>query len=178
MAWWFFLPAGFANMGPVFANKIPGFNRWETPMDFGKSLRGQRIFGDNKRVRGLVAGIVLATLTIALQKYFFGHSAWVVEHSWLDYQPASVWLLGPLFGAGALIGDAVESYFKRRRGIAPGHLWFPFDQTDYIIGGLLFSAPLAKPSLALALTVLGLFFGLHIVVVYIAYLTGFKDRPI
>jgi CDP-2,3-bis-(O-geranylgeranyl)-sn-glycerol synthase len=177
-ALWFFLPAGLANAGPVFANRIPGLNRWKTPMDFGKTYRGQRIFGANKTVRGLVVGIVLATLMIALQKHLFTRNLWVLEHSALDYRAASVWLLGPLFGAGALIGDAVESFFKRRRGILPGHTWFPFDQLDYIIGGLLFVAPIAKPSLGLVIAVMGVYFTLHLITVYVGYRTGFRDKPI
>ncbi len=177
-AFWLFLPAGLANMGPVFANKIPWLKRWEAPLDFGKSWRGQRIFGANKRWRGLVIGMVLATIAVGVQKYLFTRNLWVLEHSWLDYRPAGVWLLGPLFGAGALLGDAVESFFKRRRGIPPGHPWFPFDQTDYIIGALIFTASIAKPSLGLAIAVLGTYFVLHVVTVYVGYLTGFRERPI
>ena len=42
---YFLLPAGFANMAPVFAKKI-NFLRY--PVDFGLKLRGRRIFGKNK----------------------------------------------------------------------------------------------------------------------------------
>ncbi len=177
-ALWYFLPAGIANTGPVFGNKIPGFNRWETPLDFGLQYKEQRIFGPNKRIRGLVVGIVLATLVIGIQKYLFAHYLWVLEHSWFDYRPAWVWLLGPLFGTGALLGDAVESFFKRQRGIPAGQPWFPLDQLDYIIGGLLFAVPFTNPSFGLLVSVFVVYFGLHLAVAYCAYLLRLKDTPI
>jgi CDP-diglyceride synthetase len=64
---WFFLPAGIANMSPVLANKIPGINQWKTPLDFGKSWRGKRIFGNNKTWRGLIFGTLIASLVGLIQ---------------------------------------------------------------------------------------------------------------
>ena len=55
-ALWFFLPAGLANGAPVIANKVPLINKWITPLDFGKTWGGKRIFGSNKTWRGLVVG--------------------------------------------------------------------------------------------------------------------------
>ena len=40
---------------------------------------------------------------------------------------------------GALIGDIIESFFKRRVGIERGKNWIPFDQLDFILGVLFFS---------------------------------------
>ena len=55
-ALWFFLPAGLANAAPVFASRIPKSEKLALPLDFGKSFRGKRIFGENKTFRGLLAG--------------------------------------------------------------------------------------------------------------------------
>lgn len=44
----FFLPAGLSNMAPVLINKVPVINRWNTPLDFGKSYKGERILGKTK----------------------------------------------------------------------------------------------------------------------------------
>lgn len=167
-AFLFFLPAGFANMAPLFANKIPGLNRWDTPMDFGSSYRGKRLLGANKRIRGLVFGTLLAAAVgyVIILSYSlpYAHSTYVIGAA--------------LMGFGALFGDAVESFFKRQRGIQPGQQWFPFDQTDYIVGGLLISYPVLSPSLEVLLHVFIIYFGLHLLVSYIGYLTGFKDKPI
>ena len=167
-AFLYFLPAGFANMAPLFANKIPGLNKWQTPMDFGKSYKGVRIFGQNKSFRGLACGIVLAGLA-AYVIYQFSSPA---------YNVTTYVVGGALMGLGALLGDAVESFFKRRAGIKPGNAWFPFDQLDYIIGGLLVSYPVLTPSASTILRVIALYFGLHLLVSYIGYLLGFKEKPI
>lgn len=168
----FFLPAGIANMTPVLANKIPVFNRWRAPMDFGRSFRGQRVFGANKTWRGLVYGAVLGGLVGAVV-----FQVWpsVFETFKISANP---FLVGALLGAGALVGDAVESFFKRQNGVKPGESWFPFDQTDYIIGGLLFVWPLASLTLQTAGIIFISYFGLHVIVSYIGYLLKFKDKPI
>lgn len=172
LAFWFFAPAGPANFAPVLANPIPYFNRWTTPMDFGKSFRGRRIFGDNKTWRGLVSGVVVGTLLATIQYYVWvptqlsGHSVWFFV------------LLGALLGFGALAGDAVESFIKRQVGIKPGGAWFPFDQIDFIIGGILASLVLVRLPLSVYAWIFVLYFGLHIVFAYIAYLLHLKDTPI
>ncbi len=164
----FFLPAGISNMTPVFSSKIPYVKNWNTPLDFGKSYRGQRVFGKNKTWRGLLSGVVLGTLTgyILSQTYF------------TDYDTVLFTLLAASMSFGALAGDAVESFFKRQRGIPSGKPWFPFDQTDYIIGGLLFTLPVTIVPFWVAAWVLALYFGLHLLSSYIGYLLGLKELPI
>lgn len=173
----FFLPAAAANAAPVFANKIPTLSSWNTPLDFGKSYKGRRIFGENKKLRGVVFGSFIGALTGALV-----HLLWpqVVQELYaVPIAPLlNMVLLGAILGLGALIGDAVESFFKRQLGVKPGHSWFPFDQIDFIIGGLLFAAPFVSLSAALIGSVFLIFFGLHLLAGYIAYLLRLKDRPI
>ena len=169
LAFLFFLPAGFSNMAPVFASKLPMVRDWKTPLDFGKSLRDHRVFGANKTWRGLLSGIIAGTLLgLLLYAPFFSD----------DYSLGRFLGIAAAMSAGALIGDAVESFFKRQRGIASGKAWFPFDQTDYIIGGLLFVWPFGVLSWSLVLWIFGIFFGLHLLSSYIGYLIGFKDSPI
>jgi len=113
---WLFLPAVIANIAPVFAaryNWLPAFN---LPIDNGVSFRGVRLLGDNKTWRGLVVGIIIGSTVGILQG-----------------SP----VVGLLLSAGALIGDATKSFFKRQLKIAPGKSWVPFDQIDYILGALL-----------------------------------------
>jgi CDP-2,3-bis-(O-geranylgeranyl)-sn-glycerol synthase len=162
----FFLPAGIANMFPVFSNKIPVLRDWNTPLDFGKTWRGKRIFGPHKTWRGLVSGTVMGTLVGMI---IFGA---------LVNATREIILLSALMSAGALVGDAVESFFKRQRGVASGKPWFPFDQTDYIIGGLLFTLPFGVLPAWLVIWVFIMYFGLHLISSYIGYLLGFKDAPI
>lgn len=174
---WFFLPAGVANATPVFANKIPLLNRWKTPLDFGRSYRGKRIFGANKTWRGLVFGSFIGALTGILIATVYPPSASAVGIAPL-LPKASMALLGGLLGLGALSGDAIESFFKRQKGVAAGKSWFPFDQIDYIIGGLLLSSIVVQLSITEYIVVALTWFVLHVVSAYIGYLLKLKDTPI
>jgi CDP-2,3-bis-(O-geranylgeranyl)-sn-glycerol synthase len=162
----FFLPAGISNMVPVFASKLPGLRNWNTPLDFGRTYKGKRIFGKNKTWRGLLCGTIAGTL-VAMMVY---GTFWNIDLLAIS--------LGAAMSAGALVGDAVESFFKRQRGIESGKAWFPFDQTDYIIGGLLFTLPFGILPLWLVIWVFIMYFGLHLLSSYIGYLLGLKNDPI
>ena len=165
-----FSPAGIANAMPVFANKIPVINKWKTPLDFGHSWRGKRIFGANKSWRGLISGVLAAVLV----GVFVANPILAATTSH-ERMPVGLMIM---LGLGALIGDAVESFFKRQLNRPPGTSWFPFDQTDYIIGGLLFALPFQALDVPTAGTILILYFVLHLVFSYVGYLLGLKEKPI
>jgi CDP-2,3-bis-(O-geranylgeranyl)-sn-glycerol synthase len=178
-ALWFFLPAGLANAVPVFAARLEGMRRWNTPMDSGKTFRGKRIFGDNKTWRGILAGILTACLTVAAQHWLAVNTSYIGFISGtVDYFSADILWLGPLLGIGALAGDALESFVKRQLGVDPGGSWFPFDQIDYIIGGLLLSLLFVRLELATYAVIFITWFLLHLLSVYLGYLLRIRSRPI
>ena len=168
MAFLFFLPAGIANASPVLANKVPLLNRWRTPLDFGISWHQKRLLGNNKTWRGLFTGTILAGITGVLL-FPFVDSAPNLE---------TAFGLSLLMGFGALLGDAIESLIKRRIGVPAGQSWFPFDQIDYIIGGLAVVAPFANISLKTLGLIFVTYFVLHLITAYTAYRLGLKDAPI
>ena len=179
LAVWFFLPAGLANAAPILAAPFPLIKKWNAPIDCGKMYRGKRILGSHKTWRGLVVGIITATLVLWLQQLAISHNA--VLQSWTDqvkYVSLPTLIVGPLFGIGALGGDAIESFFKRQRGVAPGQGWFPFDQTDYIIGGAIATAPYVRLRLVQYVELLLIWLIVHIVASYIGFLLHLKERPI
>jgi CDP-2,3-bis-(O-geranylgeranyl)-sn-glycerol synthase len=168
-AWWFFLPAGIANMAPMFASRLPVLRRWSLPIDFGKSYHGGRLLGDSKTWRGLLFGAFVAGLIT------------LIQYKLVKTSPESlvfVFAIGAAMGFGALFGDAVESFFKRRLNHKPGESWFPFDQVDYIIGGLVFVYPFKPLAAKFILTILILYFVLHLIVSYIGYILKLKPSPI
>lgn len=176
---WFFLPAGLANMAPVFASMIPGLKNWDTPLDFGLEFRGKRIFGNSKTWRGLLFGIVIATITLGLQVWAFNNFGWAQDiANNINYFILPVYVLGPLFAIGALGGDALASFFKRQRGIDPGESWFPFDQLDYIVGGLLTSFLVISLTLREYVAIIVVWFCVHLLVVYIGYILGIRKSKI
>jgi len=176
---WFFLPAGIANMMPVFAARWPIIKNYNYPMDFKLTFRGRRVFGSHKTMRGLFIGIIFATLTLWLQQLAVLHipalGPWI---KYVDYAALPVLILGPLFALGALLGDAIESFFKRQVNIKPGDGWFPFDQTDYIIGGAIATVPFVALTFWQYVLLIVTWFTLHIVATTIGFFLGVKDKPI
>jgi CDP-2,3-bis-(O-geranylgeranyl)-sn-glycerol synthase len=178
-ALWFFMPAAFANGIPVIVAKIPGLQQLEAPMDFGLTYRGKRLLGSHKTWRGFVAGIITSTLTLWLQQLAVAHFGWA---QWLtsqvDYVNLPTLLLGPILGAAALTGDAIESFLKRQRNTPPGEGWFPWDQLDYILAAAVASVPFVALNLWQYAWLIGFWFVIHIVSTYIGYLMGLRERPI
>ncbi len=179
-ALWFFLPAGFGNAAPIFVAKLPFVRRFDAPIDRGLHIRGKRLLGAHKTWRGLIAGMIAATAVLWLQQLIVRHVGWT--HVFVDpihgYHELPVLLLGPLLGFGALAGDAVESFFKRQRGTAPGDSWFPFDQIDYIIGAALASLPVVTMNLYVYLWAFIAWPTIHVVSSGIGYIVGLKEKPI
>jgi CDP-2,3-bis-(O-geranylgeranyl)-sn-glycerol synthase len=168
-AFWFFLPAGIANMSPVLANRLPILRSWKTPIDLGMSYRGKRLMGDNKTWRGLLFGT------------FTGAAIGLIQYRVISSSPEStafIIAVTAALGFGALFGDGVMSIFKRQRGVAPGKSWFPFDQIDYIIGGLLFANLFIALTVADVLRITIIYFCLHLIFSYIGYFIGVKKTPL
>jgi CDP-2,3-bis-(O-geranylgeranyl)-sn-glycerol synthase len=135
-AFWIVIPIYVANASAV----IVGGG---TPIDFGKTWNdGRRILGDGKTWRGLFAGTFLgmtAGFGLAVVASYLSTS----EYNFLRLTnfegfPVMIVILFSLC-FGALLGDVIESFFKRRIGKGRGQDWIPFDQLDFIVGALLFS---------------------------------------
>ena len=121
-------------MAPVFLRRLPVL---AAPMDFGRSLAGKRIFGDNKTWRGFLSGLLASLVIIKIQSSFY---PFPTGFTFINYEfPAIVWL-GLAMGAGAILGDAAGSFLKRRLGIPPGGNLPIIDQIDWIVGAMLASS--------------------------------------
>lgn len=93
---------------------------WITPLDLGASLRGKRIFGDNKKVRGLL----VMPLAAALAFFVLGTAraelpAWIAGGLWPVSNAHLAWV-GLVAGAAFMLAELPNSFAKRRLQIAPG----------------------------------------------------------
>ncbi len=123
-AFWFFLPAYVANPTAVLFGG-------GTPMDFGKVLKdGNRLFGDGKTWRGLGGGMMCGAI---LGLVLWG-IAWLVhpELSYGGFPDGLVTVV--LLPMGALLGDLVGSFIKRRMGKEKGAPVLGLDQYDFFVG--------------------------------------------
>lgn len=142
MCLYLMLPGAIANMMPVFAQNILFLNY---PVDFNKTWRKKPIFGSHKTYRGFFFGILGAIVVAYLQSLLYTFPA--IQHiSFFDFQQTSFLFIGFLMGFGVLFGDLVKSFFKRRLDIKPGARFFPWDQLDLVIGGLVFVSFIKLPT--------------------------------
>jgi CDP-2,3-bis-(O-geranylgeranyl)-sn-glycerol synthase len=114
----FILPAWVANGAPV----IFGGG---APLDLGAKLGGKPLFGKHKTVKGTVSGLS-AGIIIAL-----------VESAFMP------WLLltGVALSVGAIVGDLLGSFIKRRMNRKEGTNIFILDQYLFFVMALLFALP-------------------------------------
>lgn len=135
-AFWLILPAYIANGSAV----LVGGGK---SIDFGTTWwDGKRILGDGKTWRGLFAGTFLGMtggfgLVVAAKYIRLSDFAYLNLNDFEGF-PLMIPIIFSLC-FGALIGDIVKSFFKRRIGKNRGEDWIIFDQIDFILGALLFS---------------------------------------
>ena len=124
-------PAYFANIVAFWSSKIRLLKPLDKPIDLKLTwIDGNRILGDSKTCRGILSGLMISTV-IAYFLYYVSNA--IISYSSLE----EALFLGFLAGIGAMGGDLVRSFFKRRIGLRSGENWFPFDDLDFALGALL-----------------------------------------
>lgn len=165
---YFVVPAYFANMAPVLAKKLNLLKKMNFPVDMNATFYRKPIFGRHKTFRGLIVGITTGIILAYIQTSLYNLSffKWI---SITDY--SNPFLLGFLLGMGAMLGDLLKSFFKRRIGIPLGRPFIPFDQIDFIIGAYIFVIPFyySVLSLNLVITSIVVSFFLHILVNHVSF---------
>ncbi len=163
-ALFYLLPAYIANMFPVITGKIPG-PKW---------IIQERWFGSHKTWRGFLAAYLGGVLTIWGQTYLVQHFEFWQNLSLLNYAQISIWKWGFLFGIGALTGDLVKSFVKRRLNKPSGSPWFPWDQIDLVLGAIIFTYPFYQLELKHLIILIIITPLLHFLTNVIAYFIGLK----
>ncbi len=172
---WFFLPAFAGNIAPVLAAHYHWLPRLNLPLDGGAYLGSNRLLGQNKTIRGVVVGLLAGALVGGFQFIIVAliPAEVVVINAYHNLIGAVS--LGMLISCGALLGDAIKSFYKRRLHIPAGISWKPWDQIDIVIGVLLVTFPFFPFSLSqffLSLIVIGL--GMFIIS-YFGFRLGIKE---
>jgi CDP-2,3-bis-(O-geranylgeranyl)-sn-glycerol synthase len=151
-----------------FANATPIIFHGKFPIDFGKKIGQQRIFGKGKTwvgffsgvLGGLIAGSFFATIFPGIFKLIPNYFELIV-----------------LLSIGALFGDLVESFFKRRLGFESGELWLLADQLDFVVGGFLLSMLIRFPELEVVVIILIVTVFAHMATNFAAYKMKLKKVP-
>lgn len=177
-AFWFLIPAYVANPTAV----LFGGGK---PMDSGLRLKdGRRLLGDGKTWRGFAGGTLSGMLIGGIQHT----SAWVAGTGQFSFgSPLQAALLIFLLSCGALLGDILGSFIKRRAGIERGAKTPGLDQYDFLIGAtillLIFETGWFLRTYVLDGAIIGLIFivlitpPMHRAVNVLGYRLGKKDVP-
>jgi CDP-2,3-bis-(O-geranylgeranyl)-sn-glycerol synthase len=146
-----FLPAYIANATPV----VLGGGG---PLDGGRNwVDGKPFLGDHKTVRGTLAGLIAGFLIGLIQR-----------------NP----LRGALLSVGAIGGDIIVSFFKRRFDLKPGALLPIADQMGFIIFAVvLVSFAKQAPTWDRVVGILAATLPIHYLTNVVAWLLKLKSDP-
>lgn len=172
------LVAGAVHAPVIKKNLFPALAR---PLDFGRSFRGTRIFGENKTWRGLLLMSTVSVLIVFGQSQLYALEPFRTL-SIVDYSRTSWLALGLALGLGYSLSELPNSFLKRRRGIPPGGVsktraatQYVVDQADSAIGGTLVLVLFLGLGWDLLL-VFALGFVLHVVMDQLFFLFAVKRR--
>lgn len=124
---WLMLPALIPNSAAVLFGG-------GTQMDFGRSWRGRRLLGDGKTWRGFFGG--------SLSGAAFGIAAILIsnslgtEESWGYGQWPEALGIVLCLSFGAMLGDSIGSFVKRRIGLERGRKAPVLDQFNFVAGAI------------------------------------------
>jgi len=152
----FILPAWFASATPVLLGG-------GTPLDFNRKLGGKPIFGNHKTVRGTISGLAAGILVSWIESALFTYPL----------------MLGVALTAGAVAGDLIGSFIKRRMGHKEGANVILMDQYLFFLVALFVALPYIGffPSIW-GLIVIAILTGvLHRLANILAHKAGIKKVP-
>jgi CDP-2,3-bis-(O-geranylgeranyl)-sn-glycerol synthase len=148
--------------------------RLKIPLDGGRTVRGRRVFGSNKTVRGALvmsAGCVAASLVLSRMDWY------------RDRLPPQLrdrpLVLGFAVAAGTVGGELPNSLLKRRLGVEPGAAggaaFSVLDQGDLVLGIALALRPWYRLPLGELATSFALVSAIHAGVNVVGYAIGARD---
>ena len=147
-------------IGPSYvANAAPLLFGGGNPLDGGRNfVDGKRIFGSHKTVRGFFAGVIAGTIM-------------GVAESLVD---SNLLLGGFMIALGAVLGDLLGAFVKRRLKMKPGSPFPVVDQLDFVLGGLILGSLIFPMSWAAILLVVLATPPIHLGTNFGAYRLGIK----
>ncbi|MDQ6765382.1 MAG: CDP-archaeol synthase [Verrucomicrobiota bacterium] len=184
IALWIVIPIMAAGLMHVAIIKLRFFQMLAAvPLDFGATIAGRSLFGENKTFRG--AFVMIAAAIICVSVHVAVSSRWTWTRDLMpevEQEHPMIW--GGLAGVGYIVGELPNSFLKRRWRIGPGASasgpwrvlqWF-VDQLDSMIGVVLFLLPVWRPSIAVLVSLAGWTLVAHPAVAFVMLRLGLKKR--
>lgn len=179
LGFWYILPAYVANGFAVFAKMV----KFRHSIDGGHTLSDdQPVLGPGKTwegfLTGFCSGVLVGVLQVITAPYLL---ALIIQYLSIPLEFVPIVLitvpLVMLVALGALVGDLIGSFIKRRLKFARGRPAPILDQLDFLIMAMLMGAlitPLPWPLVIFLLIVTPL---IHLLANVIGYLLRLKQEP-
>jgi CDP-2,3-bis-(O-geranylgeranyl)-sn-glycerol synthase len=173
VAFWSMLPAYVPNNVAVLAGGGP-------PVDGGRTLGDRRLLGDGKTWRGTIAGVVGGSVVALALDALAPTVRAATAIGALPTFPLAIVVALP---SGAMLGDIVASFLKRRLDRERGASVPGLDQLDFVVGALglaavtdyrWFASTFTSSVLVVVLVITPV---LHLGTNYVAYLLDLKQVP-
>lgn len=190
----FIFPAFLANGAPTILGKGKHLN---APIDGGRLWKdNKRILGDGKTIRGFVSGVVCGMISsvviiilasnsgyhLAYMNYFtegiLNKMLLAVDVNLGDNGIVLGSLVGFLLGSGALVGDIIGSFIKRRSGLQRGESYPFMDQLGFLIIALIVVYVVIPWPLIWLIILLPITLSLHIGLNMLSYVAGIQEVPL
>jgi len=154
-----------------------------TPMDFGHNAwDGRRLIGDGVTWRGtigaglfgmLIGGLLGYLSTLGFCSFYF--NLLTSNLTGISNPIIQGLTVGFLLGFGALIGDAIGSFIKRRLNFERGKAVPLLDQLDFVVVALIFVSFVVDINLYMVICILILSVFFHLGANMLAYAINLKD---
>jgi CDP-diglyceride synthetase len=146
-----------ANGTAVIAKKVLG-DAFARPLDGGAVfVDGRPLFGPTKTIRGIVLSLLATPLSASLM--------------------GLEWKLGALVAIGAMAGDLLSSFVKRRLGLSPSSMAIGLDQIPESLFPLIAARMLIPVTLLDIVVVVAIFFVGELMLSRILFKLHLRDRP-
>jgi hypothetical protein len=154
------------------------------PLDGGVTLRGRRLFGDNKTLRGAVLMVLFTVLATIGAFGVAERAAWAAALTPRELLSAGPVVWGGLLGAGYVLGELPNSFIKRQLSIPPGDaargwlgpVFWVVDQIDSLGGAMLALSLVWVPPLGMLAALLVITLVVHPLVAWTMVAVGLKTR--
>ena len=183
VALWIMAPVLLAGLGHIAVIRLRLFPALAAiPLDGGIALRGRRLFGENKTLRGPAVMSGGTAICVFLETVLAPSTS--ARELAAAFQLAHPLVWGALAGAGYSAGELPNSFAKRRLGVAAGAIstgwsrpiFWTVDQIDSVVGVVIFLLPVWTPTWPVVLALIGLTLAVHPLVALLMVGLGLKTR--
>lgn len=173
-----FSPLALGGLVHGLCKRFGWFSKLLWPLDRGLLVRGRRLFGENKTLRGVVAVALGTSLGFIAEVIIPGVAPAAISS--LSLGAAA--LFGLAFGAAAMLSELPNSFLKRQLGVGPGEsgsgwlgaVFYTLDQVDLLLGCWLVALFVVRPTLKLIVLSLVFVYLAHQVINVIGYALGMR----